>query len=407
MALLKVDTVDNAILYCKNHLEKYHLGKTEIICVEQALNRIVSTPIYSPEVLPNFTRSTVDGYAVRSKETQGASESLPTILKCVDRIAMGQEALISINTGECAYVPTGGMLPEGSDAVVMIEYTESFNENDVLIYKSITTNENVIQIGEDINRKQLIVEKGQRLNVQSIGVCAGVGIDTVEVYAKLNAAIISTGDEVFPINHPIKKGQVHDINGTLLTIQLNELNINIHSTLLIQDNFDELNKAINRLCKEVDVIFVSGGSSQGEKDYTVKIFESLGNDVVWSHGLAVKPGKPTILGSIGKCLLIGLPGHPVSAFAIFQRVFKTAFQQSLRQNIITRFARIDTNVISSQGKETIIFLNVYQDNNCTRARVVYTKSGLISTLLSANAYLIVPGNLEGYKKDELVNVVLI
>lgn len=407
MALLKVDTVENAILNCKNHLEKYHLGKTEIICIEQALNRIVSTSLYSPEVLPNFTRSTVDGYAVRSKETQGASESLPTILKCVDKIAMGQEVQIAIIAGECAYVPTGGMLPEGADAVVMIEYTESFNENDVLIYQSVSRNENVIQMGDDVKHNQIIIDKGQRLTIQTIGVCAGVGIDRVEVYAKLNAAIISTGDEVYPINHPIKKGQVHDINGTLLTVALNELNINVYASVLIQDNYDELNRTINKLSHEVDVIFVSGGSSQGEKDYTVKIFESLGPNVVWSHGLAVKPGKPTILGSIDNCLLVGLPGHPVSAFTIFQRVFKTAFQLALGQPINSISAQLDTNVISSQGKETIIYLNIYQANNKTRARVIYTKSGLVSTLLEANAYLIVPSNLEGYKKDELVNVILI
>jgi molybdopterin molybdotransferase len=407
MALLKVETVDNAIVNCRNHLTKYRLGKTEIISLEHAIDRISSTTILSHEHVPNFTRSTVDGYALRSKETQGASDSIPTLLKCIGHIKMGETTNLTINPGECAYVPTGGMLPEGADAVVMIEYIELFNTSEILVYRSVSENENVLRKGEDVQVGSVVIEQGKAFNLQTIGLCASVGISQVEVYTRLNAVIISTGDEVYPVNHLITVGQVHDINGSLIKASLNELNINVVNTYLIKDDFEELKSKITSLVNEVDLIFVSGGSSQGEKDYTIKIFESLGSDVVWSHGLAIKPGKPSILGAYGSCLLIGLPGHPVSAFTVFNRVFKTAYKQTYNQTQQIIQAKLDTNVISSQGKETIIYVYVYQKSNEMFARVIYTKSGLISTLLEANAYIIVPGNLEGFQKGEIVPVILI
>jgi molybdopterin molybdotransferase len=407
MALLKVETVENAIVNCQNHLEKYQLGKTEIILLEHAIHRLSSSTILSQENVPNFTRSTVDGYAVRSKETQGASDSIPTLLKCIGHIKMGEPTNLTINPGECAYVPTGGMLPEGADSVVMIEYVELFNTNEILVYRSVSENENVLRKGEDVQVGSVIIEQGKAFNLQIIGLCAGVGISQVEVYSRLNAVIISTGDEVYPVNHSINLGQVHDINGSLIKASLNELNINVIDTYLIMDDFDELKSRITACVNEVDLIFVSGGSSQGEKDYTVKIFESLGTDVVWSHGLSIKPGKPTILGAYGSCLLIGLPGHPVSAFTVFQRVFKTAFKQAYKQNVQVVYAKLDTNVMTSQGKETIIYVYVYQKSNEIFARTIYTKSGLISTLIEANAYLVVPGSLEGFQKGEIVPVILI
>jgi len=407
MALLKVETVENAIKKCQNHIEKYHLSKTEIVSIEHALGRISSKIVRSYEVLPNFTRSTVDGYALKSKDSLGASESIPSLLKCVEIIKMGEVAQSNIKSGECAYVPTGGMLPEGADAVVMIEYTEVFNQDDVLVYRPVSDYENVLREGEDIHINQTLMNVGDCFDVQSIGICAGVGISEVEVYAQLNVAILSTGDEVYPINYEISKGQVHDINGTLLSVMLKKLKMNVSKTCLIQDNYDELYHTISNLSQTMDIIFVSGGSSQGEKDYTVKIFESLGSDCVWSHGLSVKPGKPTILGSHQACLLIGLPGHPVSAFAIFNRVFKTALLSAYKQPLKKIKAMLDTNVISSQGKETIIYCYVYQDNNDMHAKIVYTKSGLISTLKEANGYLVVPSNLEGYKKGECLEVILL
>lgn len=407
MALLKVETVENAIKKCQNHLEQYHLSKTEIISIENALGRIASRDIKSHEVLPNFTRSTVDGYALKSKDTLGASESIPSLLKCVEVIKMGETAQSILQAGECAYVPTGGMLPEGADSVVMIEHTEIFNQNDVLIYRAVSNNENVLREGEDIELGQTLLNSGDCFSAQMIGLCAGVGISEVEVYARLNVAIISTGDEVYPINHSINKGQVHDINGILLNVMLKKLNMNVQKTYIIQDNYNELHHVISDLSQTMDIIFVSGGSSQGEKDYTVKLFESLGESSVWSHGLSVKPGKPTILGSYQSCLLIGLPGHPVSAFAIFNRVFKTALLNAYKQSLNKLNAVLDSNVIASQGKETIIYCHVYQNKNELYARIVYTKSGLISTLKEANAYLIVPGHLEGYKKGECVEVIIL
>lgn len=404
MALLKVETVTQAISKAQAHIVQYHQSRTEIVPLNQALNRICAKTMISPEVLPNFTRSTVDGFAVKYNETQGASETLPTILECVEKIGMGQVPNKHIKSGQCAYVPTGGMLPEGADAVVMIEYSESFQQDQILIYKACSRNENVILIGEDIGLNEPVLKRFQRIDYPSIGLCAGVGITHVEVFAPLRVALISTGDEVYPIDHPIKQGQVHDVNRSMISAVLRSLSIEVIEDRLIQDDEAELTQAVNTLKDKVDVLILSGGSSQGEKDYTVKVFESVGNPGVWSHGLSVKPGKPTILGASGSCLLIGLPGHPVSALAVFLRVFKTAFYAAFNQEIPTAFARLESNVIANAGKETLIFLQVVSGNNELTAKVIYTKSGLISTLKQANAYLVVPGNLEGYHKDEIVEI---
>lgn len=404
MALLKVETVTQAIKQIQAHITQFHQSRTETVLLNQALNRICAKTILSLEVLPNFTRSTVDGYAVKYNETQGASETLPTILECIEKIGMGQVPVKTLQSGQCAYVPTGGMLPHGADAVVMIEYTESFQKDHILIYRACSRNENVILMGEDIGLNDPVLKRFQRIDFQAIGLCAGVGITHVEVFAPLKAALISTGDEVFPIDHPIRQGQVHDVNRSLISAVLRSLSIEVIEERLIQDDELELTRVVRTLKDQVDVMILSGGSSQGEKDYTVKVFDTVGNPGVWSHGLSVKPGKPTILGASGACLLIGLPGHPVSALAVFLRVFKTAYLNAFNQEIPTTYARLESNVIANAGKETLIFLQVLLGHKESIAKVIYTKSGLISTLKQANAYMVVPGNLEGYRKDEIVEV---
>jgi molybdopterin molybdotransferase len=223
----------------------------------------------------------------------------------------------------------------------------------------------------------------------------------------LKAAVISTGDEVFPIDSIIKEAQVHDVNSAILASILKSINFEVIENHLIQDDEELLFTTVNRLRETVDMILISGGSSQGEKDYTAKIIDRCQNPGLWSHGLAIKPGKPTILGSSGPCLVVGLPGHPVSAMTVFLRVIKTAYQQAYNINRLPTFAVLDTNVMSSAGKETIIYVQLRNENKQIHAKVLYSKSGLISTLKDADGYVIIPGNLEGYQRDEVVEVILL
>jgi molybdopterin molybdotransferase len=265
----------------------------------------------------------------------------------------------------------------------------------------------VIFAGEDLNMNDIVIEKDETFNHQAIGRCAGVGISHVEVYSQLKAAVISTGDEVFPIDSIIKEAQVHDVNSAILASILKSINFEVIENHLIQDDEELLFTTVNRLRETVDMILISGGSSQGEKDYTAKIIDRCQNPGLWSHGLAIKPGKPTILGSSGPCLVVGLPGHPVSAMTVFLRVIKTAYQQAYNINRLPTFAVLDTNVMSSAGKETIIYVQLRNENKQIHAKVLYSKSGLISTLKDADGYVIIPGNLEGYQRDEVVEVILL
>jgi molybdopterin molybdotransferase len=407
MKLLTVESVEQAVLLCQKHIEKYHKIKTEIISIVDAYERISANRILSPEILPNFNRSTVDGYALIAHETYGSSESIPTILHCIERLEMGMRPTKKLSSGDCVYVPTGGMLPEGATAVVMVEYCESFNDNQILIYRPVAVHENVVFAGEDIGLNDVVVEKDETFTHQAIGCCAGVGIAHVEVYSELKAAVISTGDEVFPIDSIIKQAHVHDVNRAILTSILKSVNFEVIENHLIQDDEELLFSTVNSLKETVDLILISGGSSQGEKDYTAKVIDRCQHPGVWSHGLAIKPGKPTILGSSGPCLIVGLPGHPVSAMTVFLRVIKTAYQQAYHSNHNSILAKLDINVMSSAGKETIIYVQLRNENNQMRAKVLYSKSGLISTLKDAHGYVIIPGNLEGYQGDEVVEVILL
>lgn len=407
MKLLTVEPVDQAILRIRAFIEKHHKGKTEKILLSHAYQRINARKIFSAETLPNFNRSTVDGYALKANETFGASDSIPTILKCVERLEMGMRPTQKLGSGDCIYVPTGGMIPDGATAVVMIEYCETFGDDQILIYRPIAHHENVIFAGEDVNIDELIVDENQVFTHQLIGLCAGVGISEVEVYTSLNAAVISTGDEVFPVQATIDTAQVHDVNRAILTSILRSMNVSVLEEHLIQDDEELLFSTVNRLKDLSDLILISGGSSQGEKDYTAKIIDRCQNPGVWSHGLAIKPGKPTIIGSSGSCLIVGLPGHPVSAMTVFLRVIKTAYQQAFNFPINKVFARLNTNVMSSAGKETIVYIQLKAEQNQLRGSVIYSKSGLISTMKHADGYVIIPANLEGYQKDEIVEVILI
>jgi molybdopterin molybdotransferase len=320
---------------------------------------------------------------------------------------MGEKPTKKLCSGDCIYVPTGGMLPEGATAVVMIEYCEAFGEDQILIYRPVAHHENVVFAGDDVQMHEIIVDKDEMFSHQSIGLCAGVGISDVEVYAPLKAAVISTGDEVFPINASIGEAQVHDVNSAILNSLLKSMNFQIIEEHLIQDDEELLFSSVSRLKDTVDLILISGGSSQGEKDYTAKVIDRCKNPGVWSHGLAIKPGKPTIIGSSGSCLIVGLPGHPVSAMTVFLRVIKTAYQMAYNIRTDKVLARLDTNMMSSAGKETIVYVQLKAEQYQLRASIIYSKSGLISTLKHADGYVIIPGNLEGYQKDEIIEVILI
>lgn len=405
MPLLKVESVESAVLSLRNFIDHHYLSRTETVSIMNCQNRIVSETLFCVEDNPNFNRSTVDGYAIFAHESHGASDNLPTVLMCVEQIEMGKAARSELKPGECAYVPTGGMLPRNANAVVMIEHCDIFEGNQILVYQSISEHENVVLKGEDMREGSPLVEKGSRMSFKEMALCAQNGITQIPVYRKLKALVLSTGDELTEINENISLGQVRDINRLMLVELLKQLNIDCIEHCLIKDDFDGLKAHVDAFIDDVDLVILSGGSSQGTKDYTQHLFESYGPDALWLHGLAIKPGKPTLLGSKDDTLLIGLPGHPLSALLVYLNVVQEAFIQAYhvkKQRPI--LAKLVSNMPSAAGKDTYLLVNLIRHPDHYEASVCHTKSGLIQALSHADGFIHLSKDTEGAHQGTWVEV---
>lgn len=405
MALLKVESVESAVLSLKSFIEHHYLDRTEVISLLHAQNRIVSETLFCVEDNPNFNRSTVDGYAIFAHESHGASENLPTVLRCVETIEMGKTAVSKLKAGECAYVPTGGMLPKHANAVVMIEHCDVFEGDQILVYQSVSEHENVVLKGEDMREGSSLIEAGEQFSFKEIALCAQNGITNIPVYLKLKALVISTGDELAEIDETLALGQVRDINRLMLVELLKQVSIECVEHLLVKDDFDGLKHTVDAWVDKVDLVILSGGSSQGTKDYTQRLFESYGPEALWLHGLAIKPGKPTLLGSINETLLIGLPGHPLSALLVYLNVVQEAFVQAYhlkKQNPI--LAKLATNMPSAAGKDTYLLVNLVRHPDHYEASICHTKSGLIQAFTHAHGYVHLKKDTEGAHQGTWVEV---
>ncbi len=367
----------------------------ERISLRDSRGRILAEDIHSQEDVPNFNKSTVDGYAVLAKDTYGASESLPTILSNIGRIEMGEKPGFSLNAGQCAYVPTGGMLPEGSTGVVMVEYSEELGD-EAFLHSSVSNGENIIYRGEDISEGEIILDRGSEMTPENIGALAAAGVMELPVYRKTVFSIISTGDEIRDTSSGIETAQVRDINSYTIGASIEKFGGVVERASIIGDDLNLLKEEIEESFKESDVVILSGGSSVGTKDFTLKAIEELGGDII-IHGISMKPGKPTIIGRIGEKLVVGLPGHPVSATMVFRALFEKAMTGGME--IPYKFT-LAKDIHSTPGRTTYQTVTIEEG----RAVPTYGKSGVISLLSKAFGYIIIPSHKEGYRSDEVVEV---
>ncbi len=400
--LLSVVSVDESVKQCTDFIVKHHLKRKETVNIADSFSRILSSNIISQENVPNFNRSTVDGYAVIASETFGASEAMPSVLRYGGEIQMGENTSLELKKGECIKVMTGAMLPKGANAVVMIEYSELFGEN-ILFYKAVSENENVIWLGDDAKENEILFLPYHSMHHSDIGFCAACGVNEIEVFSPLKALVISTGEEVIEVEKKAQIGQVHDVNMPVVKSMLNDYGFQVVESMLIQDDQVKLQNTLIKYRELVDLIIISGGSSQGEKDYTAEVINYCGDPGVFVHGVAIKPGKPTILGASQDCLMVGLPGQPVSALTVLREVILKAYDLAYQQKPLKIQAKLTNNIIGSPGRETTIYVQLKEDNGNKLALPLYTKSGLISTLKKADAYVIIPRNHEGYPKDSIVD----
>ncbi|MCD6435037.1 MAG: molybdopterin molybdotransferase MoeA [Clostridiales bacterium] len=404
MNLFEVHSIENAKKRILEEFSDLEI-KTEKIAIMESLNRVSAQIVKSKINVPHFNRSTVDGYAVIAEDVQGTSESMPMMLEIVGESEMGKENKNIISNGECIYVPTGGMLPKGADSVVMIEYVEMFDEKSIAIYKPVGKKENTMSIGDDVRIDQEVMKKDQLIKSKDIGVLASIGIKEIEVYKKPNVILISTGDEIVDDVDDLKAGKILDINTYTIANLIKDSGGNAIKTHTVKDVYDDLKEIIISSMNEADLVIVSGGSSMGEKDNTAKIFDEIG-DGVFIHGISIKPGKPTIVAKGNGIPLIGLPGQPVSAMIVYRVIVDFLLKNIFKTNglIEKKEKRIlDRNVFGAPGKDTYLMMKHYEESGNLYTTPVYGKSGMINLIAASTGYIIVDKDLEGYRKDEIID----
>lgn len=409
MPLFDAKTVSEAINVLKKHIKKDVLEIEEVNLLS-ALGRVLAEDVISPEDIPGFNRSTVDGFATRAKDTFGATEALPALLTMIGEVKMGQKAGIKLLPGYTVSIPTGGMLPEDSDSVVMLEYTQAFDDTTICVERPTAPGENVVSKGEDIKKGTVLLKKGHTLRPQDMGALAGIGKTEIKVVKPPIVYILSTGDEIVPPNKPLKPGQVRDINTYALYGQVQKWGAKPVPGGIIRDNFEDLYNAVEVALEGSDIILLSGGSSVGSRDHTVKVIDTLGNPGVLIHGLSVKPGKPTVLGAIGGKAVIGLPGHPVSAMVIFELIVRPLISILLGRSEdfggIKISARISRNIASAAGRQDFIRVCLKEKDDQVWAVPILGKSGLISTMVMAHGLAKIPAEKQGVLEGEKVEVEL-
>lgn len=374
--------------------------RVEYVSLQEALDRYLGADVIAQEDVPAFDRSTVDGFAVRSADLRGCSDSIPAILQKTGESLMGHYYDIPLAPGTCVYVPTGGAVPPDADAMVMLEYTEDLGGDQIAFYKPVAPGANLILRGEDLRQGEAILKSGKKIGVADIGTLAALGKTEVPVFSRPVVGIISTGDELVAPGESLKPGQIRDVNSDMLRAAVEQQNGIPISKGIVEDKFDALKDACKGLIPEVDVLLVSGGTSVGEKDNMPRIVAELGEILV--HGLAVKPGKPTIIGQIEGKAVFGLPGNPVAAFFIFDYLVKPLLLGLQGGKVETEQteARLTRAVSSNHGREEFVLARL----EGSEAEPVPSKSGLISTVSRANAYFIIPRDQEGLPKGALVRV---
>ncbi|MDK2940962.1 MAG: molybdopterin molybdotransferase [Acetobacterium sp.] len=406
MELLKVKTIDEMKNIIKETFKALTLEK-ETIDLSAGLGRVLSADIVSTMDVPHFDRSVVDGYAVKLTDVQGAGSAIPGFLRIVGEVQMGKETTESLNQGETLYVPTGGMVPAGTEAMIMIEYTEKLGEKDLAIYTNAGANENMMRIGDDIRNGELVFSRGHLLRPQDIGVLSALGYLQVEVYKRPRLSIISTGDEIIRPGETPKPGEVIDINTPALAAVAKRLGADVISTAYARDDQEEIRKAVELGIKNGDMVILSGGSSMGEKDYTVQVINGLGE--VLLHGLAVKPGKPTILGSVLQKPVIGLPGQPAAAIMVLmivlQEFMKRYYDQDSFNNQTIQGVLME-NIHASPGRRTFQTVAIKKTEKDIEIRPTHGKSGMITLLSYSDGYIEITENEEGKNAGDRVEVTL-
>lgn len=382
---------------------------SEIVNIQNSLGRVLFEDIISPVNLPGFDRSTMDGFAVKAKDTFGASVGSPAYLNLIGEIKMGESASMSIKDGEAIRVSTGSMMPEGADAVVMIEYTDLLDEKTIEITRHVAPSDNIIKNNEDISKGDIVLQKGHAIRPQDIGALAGVGILQINVVRQPRVAIISSGDEIISPEQTPRLGQIRDINSyslSALTSQYGGVPINMG---IVKDDYHGLKDKVTESLEKAQITIISGGSSVGSRDITIDVIRSLNNAEILVHGISIKPGKPTIFAKVADKYVFGLPGNPVSVMVTFNLfvgyIIKllSGAKQKLWEPLSVK-AKLGRNISSTPGTEEYVCTMLTRSNDNIIADPILGKSAMISMMVQADGLIKIPQDVEGFEVGTEVDV---
>jgi molybdopterin molybdotransferase len=386
------------------------IDRVETMATAEALGHVLAEDTSAPVDLPHFTRSAMDGYAVRAEDTHGATEGLPAYLKVVGEVAMGQPATVRLSPGEAALIHTGGMLPERADAVVMVENTRSVDASMIEVVRPVAKGENVIQIGEDMAKGDALLPRGSLFRPQDIGSLLSLGITKVPVFQKVKVALIPTGDELVPPEREPGPGQIRNTNAFALAALAAKAGAFPIVMDIVRDNYESLKATAQSALELADIVVFSAGSSVSTRDITARVIDSLGKPGVLVHGVSLRPGKPTILAAVGRKPVFGLPGNPASAMITFS-IFVTPAIHRLSgcRQPPQRFAvkaKLMCNIPSATGREDYVPVKIEEKDGEMYAEPVFGKSNLLFAMIRADGLAKVPLDKAGMTAGESVEITL-
>jgi putative molybdopterin biosynthesis protein len=406
----KLMTFDEAKKAISLHVKAEPLPAEQISLLE-ASNRVLAEEVTSSLDIPPFNRSTVDGYAVKAEDTFGAAENQPIKLKVCGVVNVGEPPKISVAEGEAAEIVTGALVPEGADAIVMIEDAERENDK-VSVYSAVTRDENVMKKGTDIKKGETVLKAGQILGSREIGVLAALGTAKVKVHMMPSVAVLSTGAEVTEPGKKLPLGKIYDINAYSLNAAVLESGGKPVYLGVVLDDKTELRRALEHALAYADMVITSGGVSVGPKDLMPETVGSLGKPGLIVCGVAVKPGKPTTVGLIGSKLVFSLPGHPTSALLMFHLLARPVIQIFSGRPAgrdVTVKAVAATRMFSAKGRRTFVMIKLKRDESDRLiAEPVETgASGAITTLAKADGFVEIAENQQFVDTNDEVTVALL
>jgi len=400
-------TIEDALNELYKHFTPKPVGVEEV-SIDKALGRVLATNVYSEIDVPPYDRSTVDGFAVIASDLVGADEDNPITLKKIGELRTGVVPAIEVSSGTTIEISTGAMIPPGANAVVMVEYTDTENDN-VIFYRSTYPGENIQSAGSDIMMGELVMRQGTRLSPRELGVLAAIGLEKVLVYKKPKVAILSTGDEIAPLGKPLKDGQIYDINSSVISGFVQESGCEPIFLGIARDNADEILDKIKDGLTKADVVITSGSTSAGVKDVLYQLIGKLGSPGIIVHGIKIKPGKPTLIGVIDGKPLFGLPGYPTSAAMVFTQLFAPILRQmaGLSPTVAMKKlqAKLTVRINTAPGRRNLIPVYLLRKSNDEHVALpAKQESGSITSFSYADGFIIASENVSYLDEGEVVTV---